>query len=309
MNGDEYEFINLWVANSPEDTVSKIDTKMVAEVARYAAGPVGADPSRTSVNLNGDMVVVNRGGSITKILGRSDLCPEDNNGQAGLQTSTGPHNVLPWMQDDCVAWHVDLPVQPSGAGNPLGPRPVAWEGGELDPNTCYYNPRVWVGWYDGSNGHFRRMDGGTGATLDELSIPWNGLNWGPYGGAVNQDGDFWVIGWQLGPLVRIDEDGVNYEVFQVPQNQSQWTYGMALDEFGRPWVATQDGALMFDPSNQQWSSFSLGAFSVRGMGADREHRGLRAAGGGERRRRGLRLGHRPGREHCLQDQTGPPTPT
>jgi streptogramin lyase len=116
------------------------------------------------------------------------------------------------------------------------------------------------------------MEGQSGATLDEVLVPWNGLNWGPYGGAVNQDGDFWVSGWQLGPLVRIDEDGVNYEVFQVPQNQSQWTYGMALDEFGRPWVATQDGAMMFDPNNSQWQFFQLGAFSTRGMGADRDGR-------------------------------------
>jgi hypothetical protein len=275
MMGEEYEFINLWVANSPQDTVSKIDTKLVQEVARYASGPVGADPSRTSVNLNGDMVVVNRGGSITKYLGRSDLCPEDNNGQAGLQTSTGANDVLPFMSDDCMDWHVDLPAEPSGAGNPLGPRPVAWEAGELDQGTCYYNPRLWVGWYDGSNGQFRRMNGQTGATMDELTIPWNnGLNWGPYGGAVNQEGDFWVIGWQLGPLIKIHEDGVNYDRYEVPNPPSgqKWTYGMALDEFGRPWIASAGNVLHFDPASSQFSWITTSNQSMRGVGADREGR-------------------------------------
>ena len=73
--------------------------------------------------------------------------------------------------------------------------------------------------------------------------------------------------------MRIDEDGVNYEVIQVPNPAGQWTYGMALDEFGRAWVATRDGVLMYDPGSGQWSStFTLGALGTRGVGADRDGR-------------------------------------
>ena len=275
MTGEEPEFINLWVANSPEDTVSKIDTRAGVEVARYKTGPVGADPSRTSVNLAGDMVVVNRGGSITKILGSYDQCP-DINGVAGLQTSTGPGDVYEWGGDDCVAWHKELPLTEAGTPGQYaaGPRPVAWEGG--DPDTCYTNPRVWVGWYDkpANQGTFQRLDGNNGATLDEVRVPWNGLNWGPYGGAVNKEGDFWTIGWQQGPLVRIDSDGVNYEVFPVPAPPTGqlWTYGMALDEFGRPWIASAGNVLHFDPGSKQFQWIDTGNTSLRGVGADREGR-------------------------------------
>ena len=116
--GDDYDFINLWVANSPDGTVSKIDTRKQAEVARYRTGPGDDDPSRTSVNLLGDMVVVNRAGSITKILGGATECP-DLNDTPGIQTSTGSDDVLAWGEDDCVVWHREL-TDSTGADNRWG---------------------------------------------------------------------------------------------------------------------------------------------------------------------------------------------
>ncbi|MCS6799014.1 MAG: putative metal-binding motif-containing protein, partial [Myxococcota bacterium] len=60
----------IWIANSGEGTVSKVDTRTFVEVARYITGPAGRgnDPSRTSVNTEGDVYVGNRSGrSLTKI--------------------------------------------------------------------------------------------------------------------------------------------------------------------------------------------------------------------------------------------------
>ena len=88
--------------------------------------------------------------------------------------------------------------------NQYGPRPVAWEG--IGPEDCA-KPRVWVGWRDASTGFFRRINGETGQIEDSVSVPWPGNQWGPYGGATNKEGDFWVVGWQVGPLVRIDVAG------------------------------------------------------------------------------------------------------
>lgn len=273
MMGEEYDFINLWVANSTDGTVSKIDTRQQKEVARYRTAAEPSDPSRTSVNLLGDMVVVNRGGSITKILGRTESCP-DQNGLDGLQTSTGPNDVLAWGQDDCVAWHREL-TQTTGNQNQWGPRPVAWEGAELDPDTCTANPRVWVGWYaNGANkGEFRRLDGHTGDVQDEVSVPWAGAMWGPYGGAVNKQGDFWVIGWQRGPLVRIHEDGSTYDVYDIPDHPGgleNWTYGIALDESGRPWISSRASVMYFDPETEEFGWIDTGNEMMRGMGADRD---------------------------------------
>src|SRR5687768_4187280 len=62
----ENTFSIIWIANTPEGTVSKIDTSTGNELGRYYTGPTNGtdDPSRTAVNLEGDAAVSNRGGGI-----------------------------------------------------------------------------------------------------------------------------------------------------------------------------------------------------------------------------------------------------
>jgi streptogramin lyase len=56
----------IWIANSKEDTISKFSTRSGEELARYPTPP---DPSRTAVDLRGDVFVASRGdGAVTKIL-------------------------------------------------------------------------------------------------------------------------------------------------------------------------------------------------------------------------------------------------
>jgi hypothetical protein len=118
--------------------VLKIDTETLIEVARYRTGQPGADPSRTSVNLKGDVAITNRDGSITKIGAIEDQCKEKN-GQPGIQTSTGPNDVLAWGADECVLWNTAL--MPAS-------RPAAWTSGDLiDPdNPCsgFTGEKVWT---------------------------------------------------------------------------------------------------------------------------------------------------------------------
>ena len=54
---------------------------------RYLTRPDAAgNPSRTSVNLAGDVAVANRAGGITKVYAKSDECP-DVNGIPGKEDS------------------------------------------------------------------------------------------------------------------------------------------------------------------------------------------------------------------------------
>ena len=69
MNGG-FEFSYLWVANTDQGSISKINTFTQVEEGRYYSDPVEdaiANPSRTSVNIDGRYVVVsNRGaGTVT----------------------------------------------------------------------------------------------------------------------------------------------------------------------------------------------------------------------------------------------------
>ncbi len=277
MPGESFSYI--WVSNSPNGTVSKINTETGVEEARYVAGPGAADPSRTSVNLLGDAVVVDRAGGIAKIAVIEDRCADLNNNGV-IDTSQGPNDVRPWGTDECVLWHVPLP---SGGTvtNQYGPRPVAWEG--IGQQDCT-KPRVWVGWRDAGTGFFRRLNGETGAIEDSVSVPWPGNQWGPYGGATNKEGDFWVVGWQVGPLVRIDGDNLVPQVYAIPQppGDTQWTYGMALDADGHPWIAGAATVYHFDPDTEQWDFISVPGASMRGLMVDGEGRAWIANNGASR---------------------------
>ena len=222
------------------------------------------------MNLLGDVAVVDRLGGIAKIAVKEDRCV-DFNGTPGIQTSTGANNILPWGEDECVLWH----TQVANLTYELGARPVAWEGIEQDTQCPKENPRVWVGFYDGSTGHFRRLNGNTGEIQDMTSAPWSGNTFGPYGGATNKAGDFWVAGWQTGPLVRIDAVTVQADVYQIPPapgELQQWNYGMALDKNGDPWVVSTTHMYHFHPDTETWSYVNVkpGGASMRGVMVDKE---------------------------------------
>jgi hypothetical protein len=192
----------VFVANSQESTISKINTRTLEEEARYATG--GVSPSRTSVSVDGKAVVVaNRGVGIAKYWARTDLCDPNQNGQAGLQTSTGKEDVLPFGEDDCLAWYQDF----AGMGMTVQ-RPVAWTPGE---GPCHADQKVWTTTGAGGSGPttcgpegvwVHLLDGETGAIEDSIHLPETEFNCdhtgsglpvglGPYGGAVDAEGNFW----------------------------------------------------------------------------------------------------------------------
>ncbi len=264
----EYEFSIIWVANTAEHTVSKIDTKTATELARYATGPGDDDPSRTSVNLLGDVAIGNRHGSVTKIAAREEGCV-DGNGDGAIQTSTGPGDVLPWGQDECVSWRTEVGFMPQGdASNQGGPRAIAWDAGQHSATGCHAQPKLWVGFRDQPKNEAKvlRLDGETGAIEDEVVVPDWKCNWGhgTYGGATNADGDFWGLG-TLATLIHID--AVTLAVTRFDHPDEPVLYGIALDQAGNPWMAGWDGHIWhFDVATE--------TFEDKGGGTPRRLRGI-----------------------------------
>lgn len=231
----------LFVANSQQGTLSKINTRTLQEEGRYETG--GLSPSRTSVSIDGKAVVVaNRGTGIAKYWTRPESCDPNQNGQAGVQTSTGKNDVLPFGEDDCLAWFADFP-------NMTVQRPVAWTPGE---GKCHENQKVWT--TTGAGGFsatqcgpqgvwVHLLDGDTGVVEDTIHIPENefncdhtntgqGVGLGPYGGAVDAEGNFWFHGWGNGKLVRVDYATHDYEIV------SGFGYGITVDTKGRVWISS-----------------------------------------------------------------------
>ena len=260
-------FDYIWIANSSEGTVSKINTKTGIEEGRFRTAAQAANPSRTSVNQYGDVAVSNRDpGSITKIAALEVRC-NDNNNNGKIDTSTGPGNILPWGQDECVLWHQSFP----SPGYSQGPRPTAWEGIAQDPVTCEIPvPRLWGGWQDGGGtAHFVRLDGDTGMVLDEVLRPnWVGSGYGPYGGAVNSASDLYAVGLE-NTLVHIDATTLVLENLPTPGDLA--SYGFALDKNGDLWVGSYGVNSMYHykVNEKKWYPLGNGGGWVLGLQTDK----------------------------------------
>jgi hypothetical protein len=266
----EYKFSMIWIANSPEGTVSKIDTVTAIERSRYLTGPGAPDPSRTAVNLRGDVAVANRAGSVTKIAGHISNCV-DKNQNGVIDTSLDPEDVLDWEDDECVLWSHEIEDFPSGLPmNQGGPRAIAWEGGV---SACD-EPRLWVGWRAQPDQivRIRRLDGVTGDPLDEVEIEdWDNI-WGhgTYGGVSDAHGGLWALG-NSGVLVHVDGDTLEVQRWDNPVEHT--LYSLALDAQGVPWLAGWQGHLWrFDPVAEVFEDMGAPAESsrLRGIAVDED---------------------------------------
>jgi len=260
----------IWIANSTQGTVSKINTMTGVEVGRYKTAAEAANPSRTSVNQYGDVAVSNRHpGSITRINALASKCIDANN-NGMIDTSNGPNDIRAWGTDECVVWHQSFPSPDYSHG----PRPTAWEGVSQDPVTCETpTPRLWGGWMDNANtAHFVRLDGDNGMLLDEVLRPgWFGSGYGPYGGAVNSEGDLYAIGLET-TVVHIDSETL--VVTDIPPPPGLSSYGMAVDKNGDIWVGSYGANSMFHykVAEKQWYPLGPGGGWVLGLQSDKKGR-------------------------------------
>jgi hypothetical protein len=274
----------IWIANTREGTVSKVDTNTYTELGRYNIPAVDWNidmnengPSRTSVDSDGNVYAGARLGSgVTKVSASGADCP-DTNGDGMITTSTGPGNVLPPGQDDCVLWTTMIDGDARGVAvqeiapvfevdvQPDAP-PVITE----IPGARY----VWVGGQitDGGRGwvpRLHKLDAETGdilLTLDPPPAPTYGL-------ALDGRGNLWVSGRQLESLARVDttrcvDNTCNMETVCVTQcnetscpdtcddavleriELNRTTYGITVDCSQRIWLGGAHGGMgvmRYDP--------------------------------------------------------------
>ena len=245
------DFSYLWVANSAQGTISKINTETLAEEGRYLARPDGAgSPSRTSVNLNGDVAVANRNGGITVVNGLLENCADSMN------TSSGADDVLAWP-DGCIAWHTPF--------NYTTQRPVAWTRGEFSEETCRWeNTKLWTAGAASSSDpiEFLLIDGDTGVVEQTIATTQPANFYGAYGGAVDSEGNFWASMLAGDQLFRVD-----FEDFSLQQWPAPTGYGIAVDAQGRPWTC-QSQMARFDPDTEMWTVTGQGMVAGGGCMVD-----------------------------------------
>ena len=252
----------IWIANSEQGTVSKIDTRTRRELGRYrTAWGLYPDPSRTTVNPHGDVVVANRQhDSATKILA-SD-CP-DRNHDGVIQTSTGTDDVLAWSdrdqwEDECIVWNVDGIRAARGSAFEVR--------AELDGGL---REVVWVGSYPFANGTVYEIDSvlgeKTGRELPET---------GAYGLAMGPGGILWSVALSGCP-VATDTTTLEQTSYPCPP-EGGGAYGLAVDSEGRVWIGNATARLV--PATGTWE---LPAAQVYGSGITVDDRGNAYTGEGQ----------------------------
>lgn len=252
----------MWIANSGESSVSKIDTNTGRELGRYktffygVSGWVGPAPSRTTVDGDGNVYVLNRHFDgrqplVTKILSTGGI---DRNGNGLIDTSSDTNNdgrisgaeIMPLVdsngngvvdeteiKDDRVAWAARV-----GASGNIG-RAIAMG---TDGN-------VWVGTFNDSKWY--KVSSADGSVLaGPYSMP--GVN--PYGALVDGNGILWSASLS-NRLGRLD---TNTGAASVYYHNGQ-DYGIALGN-GKVYQSNLSGYVfsVFDPTT---NTFSYPAFA------------------------------------------------
>ena len=253
----------LWVPNSNEGTVSKVDARTGQELGRYRTGPTATgDPSRTTVDLQGNCWVANRvSGTILKIGLLESGQYLDRNGDGLVQTSRdldGDGNItgdelLPWGQDECVLYEVSVIPGREGTYRPgTFPGPYA---------TNYWNPgprglavdaagNVWVGTHDTMK--FYYLDGATARLLRTNDVSAVGHT--SYGAVLDANGILWSSGYPASHVLRFDPTLNTFSKVEV----GHIVYGLGLDRhqhlFVSGWTDQKLSRLNVLTSQKEWTT-------------------------------------------------------
>jgi RHS repeat-associated protein len=211
----------IWVAVSSKGTIVKIDTETGAILGEYATSPDGQprDPSRTTVDNNGNVWAGNRAGfSVVNVgLVENGQCVDRNNNGV-IDTSTGYGDVKPWpntngannnggatlAQDECILNYTRVAAQ------------------HVRHVSVTKDNDVWVtGWGGINQGYFDLIDGRTGLVKrSERSVGYGG-----YGGLVDKAGILWsargLLRWDTSkPLTG--PNAVNGMAFTLYGGRATW---------------------------------------------------------------------------------------
>ena len=225
---------HIWISNSGEGTVSKLDTKTGFEVARYKTC---GDPSRTAVDLNGDVWVGCRNGAaVAKIITDVKSCT-DKNKNGNIDTSydaNGDHKIsgnemLPSGQDECIKFVVKPPGVKMVRAMGVDKENHGWAGD-------WVLKRLW------------RLSPSDGAVVQSIDLGCN-----PYGIVVDQKGIVWISGRGCASLLRVDPADGKVQTFKASSVYEP--YGINLDIFGNIWTGnccSHHAAYRFDPTTQKF---------------------------------------------------------
>lgn len=283
-------FNHIWVALSGRGTVARIDTNVnpttigngdttlttaeasgTAVLGEYYSAPNGMsrNPSRTTVDANGDVWVGNRDessgglGSVVKIsasptnptggpvVTSNGIFNSGANGGAG-----GTYNALPWTN----AGGADSNGGVSTSTDDAQMLYVRTTGTNVRAVAVDANNNVWVGGY--TNAQHQLYDGTTGVAIGGAGNSFNNGQ-GGYGAVVDGNGIVWSSSINTNSVVK--HDPATNTTTSI--NLGRTSYGLGIDNNGKLWVSnwTNNTVQRIDPATNTIEG-TFGAYSgMRGV--------------------------------------------
>ncbi|MBM4381084.1 MAG: hypothetical protein FJ086_17565, partial [Deltaproteobacteria bacterium] len=277
LGGADVELRVMWIANASESTISRYDTRTGREQGRYVAAfprdglgqpngltgnpASGHSPSRTAIDLHGNMWVSNRApggqGSVTKIAASTWSCV-DRNGNGVIDTSsdldgdgaisatemiTPTDWSAPEEYDECILF-----TQPLGtAGGGVHGRALAISTAFADVTSAGV---IWAADHDSKRVY--RLDPQTGAPapVSPGGPTYVQIGFGPYGAAVDSQQRLWLVDTTSPRLALVDTQTGTLitDTLEPPPSFKGRSYGIAVDGKGRAWLAgwTTPTAMRYD---------------------------------------------------------------
>ena len=281
LTTDDSRFDFVYIANSDEGTLSKLDARTGDEVARYISArrvdddmpsnPAKNCPSRTAVDLRGNVWVANRAfeyrGSVTKI-GHRDCLDGDDDGESETshdadsngRINRNDSNEFFGEADECILFTVTV------GGVDGIPRALA-----IDP----FNPRgigsVWVG--NWNEQRYYQLEADDGELVNTVDVPHR-----PYGAVMDSQATLWSATKLDAEHALVSIDAETAEVTGVygieSRNGCANSYGVSIDRDDNVWLAGRECgcAFRYTPSTGQWMTVDFGVPGAKGRGitADRD---------------------------------------
>ncbi len=247
----------IWISNSAEGTVSRLDTRTGREIGRYRVGPGGDNPSRIAVTQEGDAWVANREGTQTAVKLLLDGFIDRNSNEV-MDTSRDANNDGKISLDEMLPWDANADGLPDDERVAFvvsvggGPRGVA-----VDANN-----KVWVAG-SGATG-FKVFDNETGELETTVATPY-----GSYGAVIDADGNLWsAIGAGNAEVMRIDTNTRTFvETIRVAS-----AYGITVDRDGIVWTSPNTGRQLsrYNPATKELNVYDVPETSGGGITVDRQ---------------------------------------
>ena len=236
----------IWVPNSNEGTVSKVDVRTGAELGRYRTCPTGVNgqPSRTTIDQYGNCWVANRqSGTVVKLglLESGQFIDRNTNGvpntsyDANGDGDISSSEMLPWGQDECALYEVILIPGKEGTFTPgtytNGYVDNYWNPGPRGIAVDYFG-NVWAGTHDAMKYYY--LDGPTARIMRTNDL--TSVAHAPYGAVIDANGILWSSGYKesgQNNILRLDPADNSMSVINLDFH----TYGLGLDHYNHLFVS------------------------------------------------------------------------